>query len=147
MILVDRNGRRVANEKLPYHELASAFLRWDPSTASYPNLRLFMVFDEHTRRLYADGKSGNPLPLDVEHADHVVKGATLGELGSRLSERLATSAREIGAGLRLAPGFSESLRADDRPIQRRRRGRSRPGLRAWLVRDRAVPQRAGARGQ
>ena len=109
MILVDRNGRRVANEKLPYHELASAFLRWDPSTASYPNLRLFMVFDEHTRRLYADGKSGNPLPLDVEHADHVVKGATLGELGSRLSERLATSAREIGAGLRLAPGFPESL--------------------------------------
>ena len=107
-ILVDRNGRRVANEKLPYHELASAFLRWDPSTASYPNLRLFMVFDEHTRRLYADGKSGNPLPLDVEHADHVVEGATLGELGSRLSERLATSAREIGAGLRLAPGFSES---------------------------------------
>ena len=74
MILVDRDGRRVANEKLPYHELASAFLRWDPSTASSPNLRLFMVFDEHTRRLYADGKSGNPLPLDGEPAAHVVKG-------------------------------------------------------------------------
>jgi predicted oxidoreductase len=86
------------------------FLRWDPSTASYPNLRLFMVFDEHTRRLFADGKSGNPLPLDVERADHVVAGATLDELGSRLAERLATSAPEVNAGVRLAAGFSESLR-------------------------------------
>ena len=109
MILVDRDGRRVANEKLPYHELASAFLRWDPFTASYPNLRLFMVFDEHTRRLYADGKSGNPLPLDGEPAAHVVKGDTIGELSARLSERLGTSAREISAGLHLAPGFPESL--------------------------------------
>jgi succinate dehydrogenase/fumarate reductase flavoprotein subunit len=110
MILVAGSGRRVANEKLPYHELASVFLRWDPSTASYPNLRLFMVFDEHTRRLFADGKSGNPLPLDVERADHVVAGATLDELGSRLAERLATSAPEVNAGVRLAAGFSESLR-------------------------------------
>ena len=109
MILVDRDGRRVVNEKLPYHELASAFLRWDPSTATYPNLRLFMVFDEHTRRLYADGKSGNPLPLDGERADHVVRGETIGELSARLSERLATSTREISADLRLAAGFSESL--------------------------------------
>jgi succinate dehydrogenase/fumarate reductase flavoprotein subunit len=109
MILVDREGRRVANEKLPYHELASVFLRWDPSTASYPNLRLFMVFDEHTRRLFADGKSGNPIPLDADRADHVVTGATIEELGSRLSERLAASASDVSAGLRLARGFSESL--------------------------------------
>ena len=102
-------SRRVANEKLPYHELASVFLRWDPSTASYPNLRLFMVFDEATRRLFADGKSGNPLPVDGERAEHVVRGATLAELGSRLAERLAGSAPEVGAGVRLAAGFSESL--------------------------------------
>ena len=61
-ILVDRAGRRVANEKLPYNELASVFLRWDPTTAEFPNLRLFMVFDDATARLFADGKSGNPLP-------------------------------------------------------------------------------------
>jgi len=110
MILVDRTGRRVVNEKLPYHELASAFLRWDPSSASYPSLRLFMVFDEHTRRLYADGKSGNPLPLDGDRAEHVVRGETLDELGARLAERLDTGPREISGGLRLSPGFAESLR-------------------------------------
>ena len=147
MILVDRDGRRVANEKLPYHELASAFLRWDPSTASYPNLRLFMVFDEHTRRLYADGKSGNPLPLDGEPAAHVVKGDD-----DRRAERpplRAIGHQRAGDQCRSAsrPRILRVPSADDRPIQRRGRCRSRSGLRPGLVRDRAVPQRAGARWQ
>jgi len=110
MILVDRTGRRVVNEKLPYHELATAFLRWDPSTASYSSLRLFMVFDEDTRRLFADGRSGNPLPLDGDRAEHVVRGETLEELGARLAKRLETAPREVSGGLRLSSGFAESLR-------------------------------------
>jgi succinate dehydrogenase/fumarate reductase flavoprotein subunit len=111
MILVNRYGVRVANEKLPYHELTSVFLRWDPATATYPNLRLFMVFDEPTRRLFADGKSGNPLPSDLGDAPHVVTGATIDDLALRLAERLSSSSSEVSSGVSLAAGFSESLQA------------------------------------
>ena len=31
MLFVDKSGRRVVNEKLPYNELAQAFFRWDGS--------------------------------------------------------------------------------------------------------------------
>ena len=109
MIVVDARGRRVANEKLSYHELASVFLRWDPVTATYPNLRLFMVFDDETARLFADGKSGNPLPLPGVKVAHVVSGGTLAELADRLGERLVTAGHETSAGIRLAPDFAATL--------------------------------------
>jgi succinate dehydrogenase/fumarate reductase flavoprotein subunit len=109
MILVDRAGRRVTNEKLAYNELASVFLRWDPATAEYPNLRLFMVFDHETARLFADGKSGNPLPLPGENPPHIVSGQTLAELATALAERLATAPAEVSAGIRLAPSFASTL--------------------------------------
>ena len=32
MIFVDKHGRRVVNEKLPYNELSQEFFRWDPLT-------------------------------------------------------------------------------------------------------------------
>ena len=109
MILVDRTGRRVTNEKLPYNELASVFLRWDPATAEFPNLRLFMVFDDATARLFADGKSGNPLPFPGVDAPHVVTGQTIDELAARLSERLAHADAEVAAGIRLDAAFGETL--------------------------------------
>ena len=45
MVFVNAHGRRVVNEKLPYNELAQAFFRWDPDTASYPNLVLTQIWD------------------------------------------------------------------------------------------------------
>jgi 3-oxosteroid 1-dehydrogenase len=110
MILANAAGARVTNEKLPYHELTSVFLRWDPRTASYPNLRLFMIFDEATRKLFADGKSGNPLPTDNEEAAHVVSGDTWDDLERRLAHRLETAPFEVSAGIRLAPNFGRTLR-------------------------------------
>lgn len=109
MILVDRAGRRVTNEKLPYNELASVFLRWDPATAEFPNLRLFMVFDDATARLFADGKSGNPLPFPGVDAPHVVTGQTIEELAERLSERLAGADSQVSAGIRLTATFARTL--------------------------------------
>jgi hypothetical protein len=111
MILVDRAGRRVTNEKLPYNELASVFLRWDPTAATFPNLRLFMVFDDATARLFADGKSGNPLPSPGEDAPHVVTGRTIEELAERLADRLANADAQVSAGTRLEPTFADTLRA------------------------------------
>ena len=110
MILADAAGSRVTNEKLPYHELTSVFLRWDPATASYPNLRLFMIFDEAARKLFADGKSGNPLPADNRDAAHVVTGDTWDDLVQRLGHRLETAPFEVSAGIRLAPHFGRTLR-------------------------------------
>ena len=109
MILVDARGQRVVNEKLSYHELASEFLRWDPVSASYPSLRLFMVYDDPTARLFADGKSGNPLPLPGDDAPHVVSGDTFTELAQRLGERLVSAGHDTSAGIRLSPSFAATL--------------------------------------
>jgi len=37
MIFVDRNGKRVVNEKLPYNELSQMFFTWDPVAGEYPD--------------------------------------------------------------------------------------------------------------
>ena len=49
MIFVDKTGRRVVNEKLPYNELAQMFFTWDPVAGEYPNLVLIQVWDERSQ--------------------------------------------------------------------------------------------------
>ena len=46
MVIVDRRGQRVVNEKIPYNERAQVHFAWDPVRREYPNLLLFMVWDE-----------------------------------------------------------------------------------------------------
>ena len=49
MIFVDKHGRRVVNEKLPYNELAQAFFRWDPRHRRVPRPRPDQVWDQRSQ--------------------------------------------------------------------------------------------------
>jgi 3-oxosteroid 1-dehydrogenase len=45
MIYVNKEGRRVANEKVAYNEMAQVFFQWDGAKSEYPNLLLIAIWD------------------------------------------------------------------------------------------------------
>ena len=116
MILVDRNGRRVVNEKTQYQERTQAHFVWDEARHEYPNRVLFYVYDQRTARIFVpiagagvDKGDGTPR-LPGVNASHVVQGDTVEELTERIGERLRRLASETG-GLTLASDFAATLRA------------------------------------
>src|ERR687893_1257880 len=61
MIIVNRFGRRVVSEKLPYHDFARAFFQWDGQAGTYLNNPLIAVWDDAAARFGGDG-FGHPIP-------------------------------------------------------------------------------------
>ncbi|MET7996045.1 FAD-dependent oxidoreductase [Amycolatopsis sp. NPDC005232] len=108
MILVNRRGERVANEKLPYNEAARTFFRWDPAAGEYPNLVLVQVWDQRSQDHSASDEYGRLIVPPGSDDSHVVKARTLDELTVKIRERLAAHAAETG-GFTLADDFAENL--------------------------------------
>ncbi|WP_239153999.1 FAD-binding protein [Amycolatopsis sp. FDAARGOS 1241] len=108
MILVDRHGRRVANEKLPDNESARTFFRWDPATGAYPNLVLVQLWDQRSQDHSASTEYGRLIVPPGSDDSHVLKAATLGELTAKIRERLAGLHAETG-GFTLADDFAANL--------------------------------------
>jgi 3-oxosteroid 1-dehydrogenase len=107
MMFVNSRGRRVMSEKLPYAERARAHFRWDPVDACYPDLLLFMVYDDHVAQHPQLTDWRWPLPPAGETRDYVLSGRTWEELASRLGERVE-ALQLPGAGP--ADGFADRLR-------------------------------------
>ncbi|WP_051580382.1 FAD-dependent oxidoreductase [Pseudonocardia acaciae] len=110
MLFVDKTGRRVVNEKLPYNELAQAFFRWDPAAAEYPHLVLVQIWDQRAAEHSASDEYGRLIVPPGTDDSHVIRGETLDDLSSAIADRLAKVAATTG-GLRLSPGFAETLKA------------------------------------
>jgi len=110
MIFVNATGRRVTNEKLPYNELAQSFFRWDPVTASYPDLVQIQLWDQRSQDHSASDEYGRLIVPPGTDDAHVVRGDTLDDLARGLAERLERYSSVTG-GLRLAPDFTTTLAA------------------------------------
>jgi 3-oxosteroid 1-dehydrogenase len=111
MLFVDKTGRRVVNEKLPYNELAQTFFQWDPLRGEYPYLVLVQVWDQRSQEHSASDEYGRLIVGDTGASDaHVLRGETLVELGEAVRERLARYAKVTG-GLTLADDWAETLGA------------------------------------
>jgi predicted oxidoreductase len=110
MLLVDKRGRRVVNEKLPYNELAQKFFEWDPLAGEYPYLVLIQIWDQRSQEHSGSDEYGRLIVPAGADDSHVIKGATLEELTAALTERLARYEHVTG-GLRLAPDFLPNLKA------------------------------------
>lgn len=117
MIAVNKYGRRVMNEKATYNEMTRTFFEWDAGRAEYPNLLLFMIYDQSTAERYCDLEEeapqteggGNPIPKRGLADAHEIKGATLEELVVRIGERLEHCSTQTG-GVRLAADFLPQLK-------------------------------------
>ena len=107
MILVNRFGRRVVNEKSNYNERTRVHFAWDPSRHEWTNLVLCMVYDQRTAELFG---GRYPLPPAGLFAPYVITGRTLQELALGIDARLEKLADRLG-GVRLDPGFAENLTA------------------------------------
>lgn len=106
MIVVNKYGKRIANEKINYNDRTESHFIFDPVAKEYPNQVQFMVFDERT----LDGFGGAfPIPADRHASPFLVQGATLEELTSNIAARLQKIRSKIG-GFTLAPDFASTLK-------------------------------------
>jgi hypothetical protein len=110
MLMVNRYGQRVVDEKIQYNEITQVMWTWDPSRAEYPNLLLFMVWDQDAQDRWQGDKWGNPIAPAGEDDGHVVRGDTLAELADALRERLHELRARTG-GFTVDAGFDAALQA------------------------------------
>jgi 3-oxosteroid 1-dehydrogenase len=108
MIFVDKHGRRVVNEKLPYNELAQTFFRWDPQACEYPNLVLMQIWDQRAQDNSASDEYGRLIVPPGVDDSHVLRGDTLEDLAGQIDERLVKYGGVTGR-LRLAEDFVRNL--------------------------------------
>ena len=108
MIYVDKEGRRVANEKLAYNEMAQVFFQWDGAKSEYPNLLLIAIWDQRSQDHSAGDEYGRFIVPPGTDDKHVIKGATLAALSKAIGERLERYKKATG-GLALAPDFEKTL--------------------------------------
>ena len=104
MIYVNKEGHRVANEKLAYNEMAQVFFEWDGARAEYPNLLLIAIWDQRSQDHSASDEYGRFIVAPGMNDAHVIKGMTLAALGKAIAERLERYRAATG-GLTLAPDF------------------------------------------
>lgn len=110
MIFVNKYGRRTANEKLQYNELAQTFFEWDGARAEYPNLVRIAVWDQRSQDHSASAEYGRLIVPPGTDDRHVIKGATLAELARAIDERMARYAGVTG-GAKLSADFLPNLQA------------------------------------
>jgi succinate dehydrogenase/fumarate reductase flavoprotein subunit len=109
MVVVDYRGERVVNEKLQYNELGLSQWQWDGQRAEYPNLFLFMVWDESCQRHFANDRPNSPIATPGGDDAHVLRGETREELQQAIDARLESLA--VTGERRLAGDFAERLEA------------------------------------
>jgi 3-oxosteroid 1-dehydrogenase len=110
MLFVDKHGRRVVNEKLPYNELAQKFFEWDATAGEYPNLVLIQVWDQRSQEHSASDEYGRLIVPPGADDAHVIRGDTLRDLAAAIGDRLERYAHITG-GLGLSDDFAASLEA------------------------------------
>jgi 3-oxosteroid 1-dehydrogenase len=107
-LFVDRQGRRVVNEKLQYNELGRIFWEWDARRAEFRNLLLFMIWDQPCQDFHDSLATPNLMRLSTESQEHVLRADNLTDLRAAIAERLERLSH-VSGGFALAEGFSENL--------------------------------------
>ncbi|MCU1458768.1 MAG: hypothetical protein JWL73_2860 [Actinomycetia bacterium] len=110
MMIVNRYGRRVMNEKLPYSERGPVHFNWDVDRSEHPNLLLFMVYDDAVAQNAEPSATRHPVPMPGEPDDHVITADSWLELAGAIEARLGELAPHIG-GFQVAETFLDGLLA------------------------------------
>lgn len=107
MIIVNKQGRRVVNEKADYNDRTSIHFTYDSGKLEYPNQVLMMVFDRRTIDAFA---GVFPLPQLGQKAAYIIEGADLKQLAANIQARLKLIEDKTG-GVSLASDFADTLKA------------------------------------
>jgi succinate dehydrogenase/fumarate reductase flavoprotein subunit len=105
MILVNKYGRRVVNEKRDYNDRTKVHHAYDPSMEEYPNHLLIMLFDARAMDMFG---GAFPIPVKPSEQPYLVAGADWAELARGLDAQLARWSSRTG-GVRLSSDFVASL--------------------------------------
>jgi hypothetical protein len=106
MVLVNKYGRRVVNEKRCYNDRTRVHFVYDPVRDEYPNQLLFMLFDQRS----LDRFGGTyPMPAYGTESPYLVKGDSWDELFTRLDARLSSFGARSGR-VGLAPDFATTAK-------------------------------------
>ncbi|MDD3352088.1 FAD-binding protein [Zoogloea sp.] len=105
MIVVNKYGQRICNEKINYNDRTNTHFVFDTQRKEYPNQFQFMIFDG--RSLDAFG-GAFPIPADKRASRFMIEGATLAELSANIATRLE-KLKDKTAGFTLTPNFAERL--------------------------------------
>lgn len=110
-IVVNRHGNRVYNEKTLGHERTLVHFQ-QVDGPEYPNRLLFLIYDQRTADIFGRRTAvlGNPYPIPHPDAaaDYVIKGWTLRDLRSMITDRLKLLDRHT-EGFDLASDFESNL--------------------------------------
>ena len=95
MILVNKYGVRVTDEKRDYNDRTKLHFCWDPIQQEYPNQILFMIYDQRTRDLFASAPGGYPIPTSG-NPSYELSGQTFQELGQSIRARVNQLSSSLG---------------------------------------------------
>jgi 3-oxosteroid 1-dehydrogenase len=90
-IMVNRYGRRFANEAMNYSDLTRVMLQFDPSTYEHTNIPAYLILDSGHRRKYWLGS----LPPGSKLPKWIVSAPTLRELSKKLGVDSAALERTV----------------------------------------------------
>jgi 3-oxosteroid 1-dehydrogenase len=110
VIYVNCDGKRFVNEKMSYPESGPAVNQWDPVSCTYPNRVIIQIWDDHNQVNSAGDHFGSSIVPEGSDDRHVIKGMTLEELSSGISERLAQHRAHTG-NAQLTGAFTANLMA------------------------------------
>ncbi|MEQ1573941.1 MAG: FAD-dependent oxidoreductase [Vicinamibacterales bacterium] len=107
VVMVNASGRRCVNEKIQYNERTQAHFVWDPVRGRYPNLIMFMVYDESCRKRF--GAASGVIVRPGLNAPYVMSAPTLEALATVIDNRLAQIVDKTG-NYRLEADFTANLK-------------------------------------
>lgn len=110
MMMVNRHGRRVMNEKATYNERGQVHFHWDAGRREYPNYLMFWLFDDALVNNSQASRFRFPIPAPDEKLQYVISAPTWSELCTAICDRLSKLAPHTG-GVGLASEFESNLYA------------------------------------
>src|SRR5258708_31277062 len=97
MVLVNKYGRRVVNEKATYNERGQVHHVWDGGRDENANLVLMLIFDESVRINPTAYPMRPPIPMPYDTPSWLITGNDLSELGALIRSRLDKVAAHTGS--------------------------------------------------
>ncbi len=107
MIVVNKYGKRVVNEKRDYNDRTMTHFVFDGTREEFPNHLLYLITDARSLDTFG---GAFPFPRDKRESRFLIEGATIDELTANIAKRLTAIATKTG-GEKLAPEFATATKA------------------------------------